>query len=334
MNGTYTYAYAYSRSTQTFVIYLHRQKWKLYIVEKFCECSYTKNCVYIHNLYLFVYKHSRSLYTNMVHVCIRANLHVYKHEFVSVQTIGDLYNSDYLILKKLVGVRIQTKRCSLVYKQYLVCIQTIVNPDNDKIFSKVVWFEKISVFVYEPNFFVYVFFCLYTNTKLFVYELSQCLYTCQNVRIQTHACSYTNNCGSLHGRNLPKIKKIYVFVYEQNVGCIRGFLFVYEQKYDRIQTKICLYTDNNVCIRTNLCTYTNELMFVYVKIRFSTIARIREPELVYVQFRFFVYKLVHCSYTNCFLFVYEQFMFVYNHNRCFVYKHTFVCIQTLACLYT
>ena len=154
--------------------------------------------------------------------------------------------------------------------------------------------------------FVYVSNCSYTNTYLFVYKQLWILTPTKFM------CSYTN-----------KMWVVYVvFCLYTNKNMI-----VYKQKN-------CLYTDNNVRIRTNSCTYTNELMFVYVKIRFSTIARIRESKLVYVQLRLFVYKLVHCSYTNCLLFVYEQLLFVYNHNRCFVYKHIFVCIQTLTCLYT
>ena len=96
------------------------------------------------------------------------------------------------------------------------------------------------------------------------------VYKQKGVRIQTNACSYTNNCGSLHGRNLPKIKKIYVFVYEQNVGCIRGFLFVYEQKYDRIQTK-------KLFVYRQCCSYTNEFAFVYKRINVC----IRENLLLY-----------------------------------------------------
>ena len=153
--------------------------------------------------------------------------------------------------------------------------------------------------------FVYVRNCSYTNMHLFVYKQSWILTT-------TH---------------IIKITKIYVFVYEQHCVRIRAFTCSYTNNYGvRIQTFItfvyvymCTYT-NNICLYTNNRKFLHRQNFLKV-VRFEKIigVRIRTKivcmrafALVYKQqcvrirtFIMFVY-VQNCSYTNMYLFVYEQ----------------------------
>ena len=139
--------------------------------------------------------------------------------------------------------------------------------------------------------FVYVQNCSYTNTDLFVYK---------QLWILTRT-------------KFIKMMKIYVFVYEQFLGCIRDFWFVYKHKYVRIQTcKLFVYQQ--------CCSYTNKFAFVYKRINVC----IREKLFLYERAYTWIKTRIRTILIVCI-----------QTRTLFVYKPLLVCIRTIVvCIQT